>query len=402
MNLGFASPVSLQLLRALVTDGDTMPPGYQFAPAADWVKELVKRGHHVTVYTTAREIDAPQTYCGDGLTIRIAPQRASGTGRDLYAAERAHLERMMRGDHCDVIHAHWTYQFALAALASGLPTLITIHDLPWKVLGHFRDAHRASRLLMAYQVALRGTHFTAVSSDAAAHFRRYFKPGARIAVVPNGLPDAMFSADAASAQRGDDEVVFATVLQGWSRRKNGAAALRAFQVVSKSLAHAKLKMFGTDYESGGAAQRWATEHGLQKGVEFVGLLPYTELLGRLRDEVDIVVHPSLDESFSMAALEAMALRKPVIAGARTTGVREVLEYGKSGVLTDVRKPEAIAEAMERLARDHIYRERIEERGFQRAEQCYRLSTVIRKYEACYERVREPRIVNAMKAVQPDA
>ncbi len=386
MNLGFASPVSLQLLRPLVADGDSMPPGYQFAPAADWVKELMRRGHQVTVYSTAREIAVPQTFRGDGLTIRIAPQRSTGTGRDLFAVERAQLEQLMREDRCEVIHAHWTYQFALAALNSNIPTLITIHDLPWKVLGHFRDFHRAARLLMAYQVALRGRHFTAVSLDAAAHFRRYFNPAAKIAVVPNGLPEAMFSARGPQAQRRADEIVFATVLQGWSRCKNGAAALRAFQIVTRSLPRAKLMMFGADYERKGQAQHWAEEHGLEQGVEFVGLLPYTELLERLGEDVDVLVHPSLDESFSMAALEAMALCKPVIAGEKTTGVREVLEYGKSGVLTDVRNPSAIAEAMERLARDEDQRTRVAQRGLNHAQAHYRLEAVFRQYQDLYRDV----------------
>jgi hypothetical protein len=47
---------------------------------------------------------------------------------DLFAQERAGLERAMREDPCDVVHAHWTYEFALAALASGQPTLVTARD----------------------------------------------------------------------------------------------------------------------------------------------------------------------------------------------------------------------------------------------------------------------------------
>ncbi|HVZ84593.1 MAG TPA: glycosyltransferase family 4 protein [Terracidiphilus sp.] len=385
MNLGFASPISLQFLRPLVENGEAMPPGYQFAPTADWVRELLRRGHRVTVYTTAREIAAPQTFRGEGLTIRIAPQRKNGTGRDFFAAERAHLRQMMVEDRCEVIHAHWTYQFALAALEARLPTLVTIHDLPWKVLAYFRDMHRAARLAMAYMVAARGRHFTAVSKDAADHFQRYFNPAAEITVVPNGLPEALFE-HAGAGRRGGDDVVFATVLQGWSRRKNATAALYAFQQVVRAVPRARLLMFGVDYERDGAAHRWAAENALEKNVEFVGAVPYRELLARLSSEVDIVVHPSLDESFSMAAVEAMALRKPVIAGAQTPGVREVLGFGENGVLTDVRRPEAIAEAMLLLARDEQARQRIGQSGFDRARACYRLETVMQQYEDQYHGV----------------
>ena len=60
------------------------------------------------------------------------------------------------------------------------------------------------------------------------------------------------------------------------------------------------------------------------------------LQSSVSDEVDVVVHPSLDEAFSMTVLESMALAKPVIAGRDTPGIRQALRGGDAGVLTDVR------------------------------------------------------------------
>ena len=262
MKLGFAAPVSLHLLRHLVKDGDQLPPGYLFAPSADWIQALMRLGHHVTVYTTDTQTALPRTYHGEGLTIRIAPARANGCGRDLFAAERRYLWKMMMEDRCEVIHAHWTYEFALAALATGIPTLVTIHDLPWNVLWHFRDMHRAARLLMAYQVARRGKYFTAVSTDAAVHFQRYLRPRARIQVIPNGLPEGIFSLGEGLPAKRRDGITFATILQGWSRRKNATAALRAFGKVRAELPDARLLMFGMDYEQGGTAHKWALQKKL--------------------------------------------------------------------------------------------------------------------------------------------
>ena len=383
MRIGFASPVSLQLLRPLVQDGEQLPPGYQFAPAADWVQELVRRGHHVTVYTTAREIAAPKTFHGDGLTIRIASQRKHGTGKDFFAAEREQLTQMMKPDGCHVIHAHWTYQFALAALATGIPTLVTIHDLPWKVLGHFRDFHRIARLLMAYQVAQRGRCFTAVSQDAAMHFRRYLAPWAKVSVIPNGLPDAIFKMGEQSTRQAVTTIIFACILQGWSRRKNGKAALKAFRLVRRQVPNAQLKMFGTDFEAHGPAQNWAAANGLDAGVKFLGRLPYNQLLQTVSDGIDAIVHPSLDEAFSMTALEALALKKVIIAGVATPGMCEMLDFGKSGILVDVRDPAAIARAMLRVAGDKEYRGRVAQSGFNRASSKYRLGSVISQYESLY-------------------
>jgi glycosyltransferase involved in cell wall biosynthesis len=389
MNIGFASPVSLQLLSHLVKDGEQLPPGYQFAPAADWVQELMKRGHHVYLYTTARECDVPATFRGDGITIRISPQRSGGTGRDLFAAERHHLQRMMSEDPCDVIHAHWTYQFPLAALATGIPTLVTIHDLPWNVLLNFRDMHRVARLIMAYQVAMRGKYFTAVSKDAASHFHRFLRPNAQITVVPNGLPDRVFALSKDSVPTQGAEVVFATILRGWSRGKNASAAIEAFQIARKTIPQARLLMFGSGYEQGGEAHQWARQRGLDERITFVGSLPYPELLNRMREDVDVVVHPSLDESFSMTALEAMALKKPVIAGRETPGVREVLGFGDGGILVDVNDPEAIAKVMLRVSQDGEYRDEVARSGFNRAWSQYRLQSVMGQYEALYSSILRP-------------
>jgi glycosyltransferase involved in cell wall biosynthesis len=346
----------------------------------------MNRGHHVTLYTTAREISAPRTFRGESITIRIARQRSSGAGRDFFAAERKQLRQMMSEDQCQVIHAHWTYQFALAALATEIPVLVTIHDLPWNVLRNFWDLHRVARLLMAYGVAMQGRHFTAVSSDAASHFRRFFRPGAEIAVIPNGLPMDMFDVQPETAQAVRKEFVFATILQGWSRQKNAKAALQAFQMVRRDVPNALLLMFGVDFEPGGEAHRWAVAEHLYEGVTFVGPTPYGDLLNRIRADVDVVVHPSLDESFSMTALEAMALRKPVIAGRDTPGVREVLGFGKNGILVDVRDPSAIALEMLCLARDKGYRETVARSGFDRASSQYRLESVITQYERLYNTV----------------
>jgi len=73
-----------------------------------------------------------------GLPDLVSPMRPRPRHRalDLFAAERAGVRQAMEEDPCDLIHAQWTYEFALAALATGQPTLVTAHDAPWRVLRH--------------------------------------------------------------------------------------------------------------------------------------------------------------------------------------------------------------------------------------------------------------------------
>ena len=344
--------------------------------------EFLSRGHEVTLYTLSKDVLEQRTYEWDNLRIVAGPFRTRHLGGTYYYPEIRFLRRAIKADAPDFVHAHWTYEFALGALRSGAPTLTTIHDLPWNVLRYYRDPHRAVRLLMAYEVALRGMHFSAVSDAAARHFARYIKPGAKIAVISNGLPDAVFAMGRRECPGCWPGITFATILQGWSRRKNATAALRAFGIVRRELRSARLLMFGVGYEPAGSAYRWAARNMLDRDVVFAGPLAHNDLLHRISEEVDIVVHPSRDEAFSMAALESLALRKALIAGETTPGMREMLGPG-GGVLVDVRNPGAIAQAMLQLVSNADYRRHLANRSFERALQFNHLRTTADAYEDLY-------------------
>jgi glycosyltransferase involved in cell wall biosynthesis len=334
------------------------------------------------LFTLSNELAKETRHEWGGLRIFTGPNRKFGAARNLYWPEVSYLRRVIAQERPTFIHAHWTYEFALGAMATGIPMLTTIHDLPWNVLRYFRDRSRAVRVLIAYWVAMRCHRYTAVSEDAANHFRRYLKPRADIEVIPNFLSDSIFETTHATATS-DHYFTFGTILQGWTRRKNATAALKAFQIVSRIEPKSRLIMMGTDYERGGPAHRWACEHRLDTGVTFAGLVPYKQMLQRVRDEVDVVLHPSLDEAFSMTVLESMALAKPVIAGRDTPGIRQALRDGEAGVLTDVRDSRSIAQAMLKLITDSSYRQLVAQSGHQHVASTYRKDLIVPQYEAVY-------------------
>lgn len=78
----------------------------------------------------------------------------------------------------------------------------------------------------------------------------------------------------------------------------------------------------------------------------------------LRDDVpavtaalDVAVLPSYREAQGLALLEAMALRRPVVAS-RVGGVPEMIENERTGLLVPPRDPVALAAAIVRLLTDH--------------------------------------------------
>jgi glycosyltransferase involved in cell wall biosynthesis len=64
-------------------------------------------------------------------------------------------------------------------------------------------------------------------------------------------------------------------------------------------------------------------------------------------EFDLFVHPSYAEPFGLSIVEAMAMRKPVIA-CNTGGVPEIITHGRDGWLVEERSVEAVAAAMTTL------------------------------------------------------
>jgi len=74
---------------------------------------------------------------------------------------------------------------------------------------------------------------------------------------------------------------------------------------------------------------------------------------------DLVVHPSLRESFGIAVMEAMSLSKAIVA-TRTGGIPEVV--GDAGLLVEPAAPEALADAIRRLLQEPDLRSELARRA----------------------------------------
>lgn len=90
-------------------------------------------------------------------------------------------------------------------------------------------------------------------------------------------------------------------------------------------------------------------------------------ISELMRTCDILVVPSLYESFGNVALEGMASGLPVIAS-RCGGLQELVADGRCGILVEPGQPENLAEALLRLCQDQGLRERMGRLGVQRSQQ----------------------------------
>jgi glycosyltransferase involved in cell wall biosynthesis len=106
--------------------------------------------------------------------------------------------------------------------------------------------------------------------------------------------------------------------------------------------------------------------GLEANVIFTG---FRTDIASLMAAFDVYVMPSWEEPFGMVFLEAMAMRKPVVAWA-SGGVPEVVEHDRTGLLVEPKSIPSLAGAIRRLLLDPALRRGFGEVGRRRVEEVF--------------------------------
>lgn len=116
--------------------------------------------------------------------------------------------------------------------------------------------------------------------------------------------------------------------------------------------------------------------GLDAHIQFLGARRRQEVADLLR-EADVLVAPSVPtregrrEGIPVVLMEAMASGLPVVSS-RISGIPELVEHEKSGLLVEPRDVDALAESLERLAGDPALRRQLGEAGRAKIESEYDL------------------------------
>jgi len=373
------------------------PPGTSGAPfMGTLIGSLLERGHEVRAITCggwwATQHNQPVSLKGNRFEFHCAPIRRHSVrpkhghiGRilDLYAYERRVIGELLAAAKPDFVHAHWTYEYGMAAIDSGLPYLVTAHDDPVAVLKLFKNGYRFGRYLMARSVLKRATALSAVSEYLQSRILNLAK--SPIKIIPNPLDrrflDALLQRPLPSTLA---EHRFVSVINGWGYMKNASSALLAFAIVRKQRQDATYHLFGSDFQHGGLAQRWAEARGVADGVVFHGPVPHVQLVEELKASC-VMLHPSRIESCPMGIAEAMALGLPVVGGSDSGGVAWMISGG--GLTVDINRPEEIAAVALRLISDDVLYQKCSEAAIDRV-MIFAPEVVTSQYEALYHRVLE--------------
>jgi len=373
-----------------------------------WLVALLKRlladGHEVEVFTSAYKGGGNQSF--DGIPVhrfRYFFARWEDLTHDEATPDRMRrsllykilplfyvlggilgIRRLMRRCSYDIIHVHWPVPHALfgwmgkrASKQPG-PRLVTTwygvelrwvqSSLPW-LRGFVRWALRISDAIVA------------ISSYTAREIARFGK--APVVVIPYTLPFAEGESKARlHAGGGGFQVLFVGRLVERKGVKNLIDAVRRMPAELR----ARLVVIGDGPERQALETR-AKDSGLGDRVEILGRVSDEELrAGYARS--DVLVLPSIldargdTEGLGVVLLEAMSYGIPVVAS-DIGGITDIVEHDTSGLLVPPGDPAALAQALERLARDPALASRLGSAGEQRVRRAFGWPEIMAKWDAVY-------------------
>jgi N-acetyl-alpha-D-glucosaminyl L-malate synthase BshA len=259
-----------------------------------------------------------------------------------------------------------------------LPVITTLHGTDITLVG----ADPSYLPIIRYGIA---------QSDGVTAISNYLKQATKvifnfddIAVIPNFVCQSEYQRHpvpelrASLASHGESLLVHVSTFRPVKRPVDCIEILA--RVLKKGI-HTRLVMVGDGGEKSAVEDR-ARCLGVYENCVFVGKQP--KIVDYL-SVADVLLLPSEQESFGLAALEAMACEVPVIAS-RVGGVPEVVTDGETGFLSEVGDVEKMSEDAARLLTDPALRSEMGKRARESAISRYRTDIVIPQYIEFYERV----------------
>ncbi len=352
------------------------------------VQRLRKRGHQVSCFTKREPNDNPVSSIELQSVHRLGSP-APGIGQLTYLlALTWKLFRMRR--EIDVVHVQYAGYPLIAAflwqLLTGKPYIVGFMGSDLLVWGRRPVWRQTLRVLLGR------ASFAIIWSPQTKEIlvEEFHVPSNRVMVLRIDMADEDLQEikkrfPSPSSERGAKTVLF---LGNLKPVKDPMTAVRAFEIVSRSLPEARFVIIGDGpYRS--EILDYIGAHGIASRVEVKGSLPHEDALKALHDS-DVLLITSISEAGPMAAKEAMAMRVPVV-GSKIDALKAFIEDGRNGLLVTPRAPEEFAEAILKVLKDDSLSSHLAEEAYRdintspwrnwvsEYERLYRLASPNRRY-----------------------
>ena len=288
----------------------------------------------------------------------------------------------------DMLHVHYAIPHAYAAYMGKkmledegiqIPMITTLHGTDITLVGSHPFYKKAVQFSINHS-----EYVTAVSQSLKEDTVRLFDITTQIKVIPNFIDVEKFKFKTVPCEKGqiapDDQLVI-THISNFRPLKRVIDVLKTFKIVNEQL-NVKLLMVGDGPEKE-RAMRHCRSHNMEDAVLFLGK---SNQIDEILCFSDLFLLPSEQESFGLAALEAMVHRVPVVCS-DVGGLPEVIKNGVSGFLCPLGDVNAMAEKVIHILEDHERHKGFKEQAYESSKK-FDIEKVISHYESLYREAKE--------------
>lgn len=359
--------------------------------ATELAKVLARRGHEVRLISSEPPFRLVDFQAG------LAFHAVQTPGYPLFREPQYLLSltnkivEVSREFDLDIIHAHYAVPHATAAYlarqilaASGRPrvpcVVTTLHGTDVTLIGSDPSYSETAAFSIDQSDGV-----TAVSQSLRDDTYLQLPVHADIRVIPNFLDcqyhKRMFDESLAQRyRRGNPDTKLVVHVSNYRPVKRAEMVVEIFRRI-REVVPSRLLLVGDGPDLPAACRR-AREYGLSADVEPLG---EQELVVPLLSISDVCLLPSSQESFGVAALEAMACEVPVVAS-RVGGLPEVITHDETGFLHDPDDLIGMTESAINLLTDTVLHQRISTGGWRAVHERFCADEIVPRYEAYYEEV----------------
>ncbi len=291
------------------------------------------------------------------------------------------IQRAIKKKNISIVHANTIWDNPYAVIPAGLKKVPSIC--------HIRNTFAKDRI-KKYHLS-KTDKIICVSDEIRKGFNSWKLKDEKTITIYNGVDTRQFNdkVKGNSVRREfniDDKAILIGVVGRVDKTKGQDMLIKAFASLDKKHENLRLMIVG---ESSLQERSYffklkdlSNNLNLKNKVIFTG---YRKDIPEITAAFDIAVVPSLpssNEGFGRSVIEAMAMKKPVIASA-TGGIPEVVIDGVTGELYPPNALNKLAEAIERLILDEKRRFTMGEKGYIRVIEEFTMAKNVEEIEKVY-------------------
>ena len=346
--------------------------------------ELSKKGHEVHFITYSQPVRL------DALSSNLHYHEVNVPDYPLFKYEpyelalSSKLFDVISKHKIDILHVHYAIPHAYAAYMAkkilkengyNIPIITTLHGTDITLVGN----NPFYKPAVTFSIN-KSDIVTCVSKSLMEDTREFFGIKREIKVIPNFIDIDKYAKKHNLCQGNmlaqDDEKIIVHV-SNFRPLKRIIDVLKIFEKINQKI-NSKLIMVG-DGPDKKKAKEFLRKNNLKNKVIFLGK---TSEVDEILCSSDLFLLPSEKESFGLAALEAMALKVPVIS-TNTGGLKDLNINGNSGYTSDIGDIDSMAKNAIKILSDDSLEKKYRNQAFENAKK-YDIKTVIPLYEKIYD------------------